>query len=264
MDTYQFKISNIIQMDTTKQMSLLRKTVMVYLIVFFSFPSFLHANNSLIIDRHINRIIIDPGISICENDINLEISKSLETAIQSHFDIEVLLTRQYDARLSINERIDIVNESHSDLLVSIQTNSIENDQAKWIEICYLNIMVDEKVLIQWVENQSVYKNSSGELKNIYRDLLINSKISESEILAKNVHSSISNHLEQAFPEIVDRGSKQAPLEILLDSSIPSIAVLIGSISNSQNCCFFSSEKFYKELVAGIVKGISAFINDKRI
>jgi N-acetylmuramoyl-L-alanine amidase len=248
----------------------------IAIIVLFFLPFNLYANDLLKIDRHVNRIIIDPGLGgnnkgaegctegVFAKDINLEISKTLSSVIQSQLNIEVLLTRQNDKKLSLEKRTEIINDSQSDLLISIQTNSHDNNRAKGIETYFLNIAIDERKLSRWIEKQPAYKDSSGELQNIIKDLLINSKISESETIAKHVQKSVCKHLNEIFPEVEDRGIKQAPFYILLGSNIPSIAIFTGFLSNPIDCKMLSSEKFQKELSVGIVKGIIAFINDKNL
>jgi N-acetylmuramoyl-L-alanine amidase len=235
-----------------------------------------NASDLLKVERHLKRIIIDPGLGGNDKgaegctewgfakDINLEISKTLASVIQSQLDIEVLLTRQNDKKLSLKKRTEIINDSQSDLLISIQTNSHDNNQAKGIETYFLNLAVDERKLAQWIEKQPAYKDSSGELQNIIKDLLVNSKISESEAIAKHVQKSVCKHLNEIFPEVEDRGIKQAPFYILLGSNIPAIAIFAGFLSNPIDCKMLSSEKYQKELSVGIVKGIIAFMNDKRL
>lgn len=239
-------------------------------------PFNLNASDLLKIDRYVNRIIIDPGLGgdkkgvkscsegVFAKDINLEISKTLSSVIQSQLGIEVLLTRQNDNKLSLERRTEIINDSQSDLLISIQTNSHENSRAMGVETYYLNLAVDERKLAKWFENQPSYKNSSGELQNIIKDLLVFSKISESETVAGHVQKSVCKHLIEVFPEVEDRGIKQAPFYILLGSKIPSIAIFTGFLSNPKDCKMLSSEKFHKELSVGIVKGIVAFVNDKNL
>ena len=243
---------------------------------FIFFPLNLLANDLLIVDRRVNRIIIDPGLGGSEKgkkacldntyakDINLNISKLLSKTIQEHLDIEVLLTRQDDKELSIENRLNIINNSKSDLLISIQTNSHENNLARGIETYFLNLFTEHNTSDEWVDKQPAYQQSSGDLRAIYKDLLIFSKMQESSTLAKHIQSSICEHLEKNFPEIVDRGTKQSPLEFLINSNISSIVVFTGFLSNPQDCEMLSSIKFQKELAEGIVKGIVEFMNDKSL
>jgi N-acetylmuramoyl-L-alanine amidase len=264
------------QIDMKRENKINFKIAITFFLVFFFLTLNLCANDLLKIDRHVKRIIIDPGLGgsekgaegctegIYAKDINLEISKTLAKAIQNQLDVAVLLTRQNDKKLSIKKRTDIVNESQSDLLISIQTNSHENNQAKGIETYFLNLALDEKELDQWIEKQPAYQKSSGELQKIIKALLLSSKISESGTIAKHVQFSVCKHLDERFPEIVDRGTKQAPFGILLGSNIPSIAIFTGFLSNTQDCKMLLSENFQKELTEGIVKGIIAFMNDKRL
>ena len=94
--------------------------------------------------------------------------------------------------------------------------------------------------------------------------LINSKISESATLAKHVQFSVNKVLKDTYPEIADLGIGQAPIEILLGSHIPSIAIFIGNISNDGDCKMLSSEIFWEKLSEGIVKGIIEFVNDNSL
>ena len=58
-----------------------------------------------------------------EKDLNLDISLSLRTVL-TNLGANVIMTRETDATLRINKRMDILNETNADLVISIHHNSV--------------------------------------------------------------------------------------------------------------------------------------------
>ena len=63
-----------------------------------------------------------------EKDINLNVALELVRRLRSHPEITVVLTRQSDVYLTLDERAQIANEREADLFVSIHTNSSESNK----------------------------------------------------------------------------------------------------------------------------------------
>ncbi|MDB7815640.1 N-acetylmuramoyl-L-alanine amidase family protein [Intestinimonas butyriciproducens] len=87
------------------------------------------------IDPEKSTIVIDPGHGgsrpgaryegIAEKDINLAVSKKLETLLKNH-GYNVVMTRSTDVDVGLYERADIANAVNADLFVSIHSNAAEN------------------------------------------------------------------------------------------------------------------------------------------
>jgi len=80
----------------------------------------------------------DPGVSTninIEKDINLEISKKLKS-LSNDREIKIILIRNTDENLSLNERVNFVNSQNADLLLSLHCNGFSKPEKKGVEVYY--------------------------------------------------------------------------------------------------------------------------------
>ncbi len=221
----------------------------------------------------IELIAIDPGFGGEKNGpygcgenvfakiINLQIAKKLAERIKNDLKIDVILTRGNDTNISLEKRATIVNTENADLLVSIQTNGSKYPSASGVETYILNIVTDSEVIRIASSANAQNSKDIAEMDSILQDLWQNSKVNESNILAKNVHKYLINQLKENDITIRNRGIKQAPFYILLATQMPTIIVQPGFITNPEECKLLRSDQYQNEISIGIVKGIRSYIRE---
>ncbi|MAF33633.1 MAG: N-acetylmuramoyl-L-alanine amidase [Desulfobacterales bacterium] len=221
----------------------------------------------------VKRIVIDPGHGghdfgapgyfkgIHEKNIVLQIAGKLAKKIRKKLGIEVVVTRNSDRYLSLEERTAIANTKNADLFISIHTNSAKNRQAYGIETYFLNLATDdEAILVAARENATSTKNIS-DLERILFDLMHNAKINESSRLAGYVQESLNQHMKRRYKRIKNKGVKQAPFYVLLGAQMPSILIETSFISNARECRRLLNADYQEHLAEAIVKGIKYYIRD---
>ena len=219
-------------------------------------------------------IAIDPdfggnrsGPPGCDNkiyakDINLQIAKKVAERIKKDLGINVLLTRDDDVDVSLEERCTFANTNKADLFISISTNGIENPSASGIETYFLNLVSDsDSIRIAAMENTKSDKNAT-ELEAILTDLIQNTKVNESDLLANSVQSHLCDKLKEKNKKIKNRGTKKAPFYVFLGAEMPAIVVNPGFITNPIECNLLSSQEYQDDISIGIVNGIRAFIMER--
>lgn len=223
----------------------------------------------------VHRIVIDPGHGgkdygapgyikgVHEKDVVLEISRKLAAQIREELGCEVLLTRNEDTYLTLEERTAIANTKKADLFISVHANAVRNRNAYGIETYFLNLTTDEEsIAVAARENATSEKNIS-ELQTILNDLMRNAKVNESSRLATYVQQDLSGHLDQNYSQIYDKGVKQAPFYVLLGAQMPSILIETSFISNSRECKRLTDPQYQDHLCRGIVKGVRRYIQETR-
>jgi N-acetylmuramoyl-L-alanine amidase len=223
----------------------------------------------------VGRIVIDPGHGgkdygapgyfkgVHEKDVVLEIARKLAGRIRSELGCEVLLTRDSDSYLTLEERTAIANTKKADLFISIHANASRNRNAYGIETYFLNLTTDEEsIAVAARENATSEKNIS-ELQTILDDLMRNAKVNESSRLATYVQKDLSRHLSGNYSQIHDKGVKQAPFYVLLGAHMPSILIETSFISNKRECGRLSDSQYQDHLCEGIVKGLRRYIRETR-
>ena len=217
-------------------------------------------------------MVIDPGHGgkdygapgyhrgVHEKKVTLEIAMRLAKQIKTELGLEVVLTRNGDRYLTLEERTAIANTKSADMFISIHTNASRDRRAYGIETYFLNLATDEEAIrVAAMENATSTKNIS-DLQKILYDLMQNAKINESSRLAAYVQSATVQHLKnKRYSRVKSKGVKQAPFYVLLGAQMPSILIETSFISNSRECERLVNSKYQTRLAEGIVQGIRNYI-----
>jgi len=220
----------------------------------------------------VRRVVIDPGHGgkdygapgylkgVHEKHVSLQIARQLAKKIKAELGLEVIMTRNRDQFLTLEERTAFANTKNADLFISIHTNASRDRRAYGIETYFLNLATDDEAIrVAAMENATSTKNIS-DLQKILFDLMQNAKINESSRLAAYVQSSTISHLKnKQYSRIKSKGVKQAPFYVLLGAQMPSILIETSFISNDRECKRLVSPKFQERLAEGIVEGIRSYI-----
>jgi N-acetylmuramoyl-L-alanine amidase len=220
----------------------------------------------------VRRVVIDPGHGgrdygapgylrgVHEKKVALQIARKLAKKIREELKLEVILTRNGDRFLTLEERTAFANTKNADLFISIHTNASRDRRAYGIETYFLNLATDEEAIrVAAMENATSTKNIS-DLQKILFDLMQNAKINESSRLAGFVQSAMIGHLKnKRYVRVKSKGVKQAPFYVLLGAQMPSILIETAFISNARECKRLVDPKFQERIAEGIVKGIRGYI-----
>ncbi len=220
----------------------------------------------------VRRIVIDAGHGgkdggapgyfkgVWEKNITLALAKKLADKVRRDIGCEVILTRDSDRFLTLEERTAMANTRNADLFISIHANACRSSGAHGIETYILNIATDEDAMqVAARENATSTKNIS-DLQMILHDLMRNAKINESSRFAGCVQSSIYRQLKKRYSRINNKGVKQAPFYVLLGAQMPAILIETGFISNKMECKRLVNPQYQDRLCEGIAKGIKEYID----
>lgn len=218
------------------------------------------------------RVVIDPGHGgkdpgavgpggLEEKHVVLEISRALAELIRQEIGCEVILTRDSDVFLPLEERTAIANTRKGDLFISVHANACPDRGGRGIETYFLNFTTDkESIRVAARENATSARNLS-DLQMILNDLMLHSKISESSKLAEHIQRRLVKELRGGYEGVVDKGVKKAPFYVLIGAQMPAVLVEASFITNRIEAERLASEA-YRQLVAkGIVAGIKSYIDE---
>jgi len=218
----------------------------------------------------VRRIVIDPGHGgkdkgasgpngLHEKDLTLAIARELKKAIERKTGCEVILTRTDDRFMSLEDRTAFANKHKADLFISIHTNAHEDKTRRGTETYFLNLAKDkESARVAALENAASQKKMS-DLEGILRELMRNTKISESSRLARDVQANIVHKVRPQYRELRDLGTKQAPFFVLVGAEMPSILVETAFITNDAEERLLKDKSFQRSVAAGISGGIESYV-----
>jgi N-acetylmuramoyl-L-alanine amidase len=219
----------------------------------------------------IHRIVIDPGHGgrdpgcigkggTQEKTIVLDICQQLKKLLGNHQGLEVILTRETDIYIPVENRTVIANQKQADLFISVHANSNPSRKRSGVETFYLNFSHDPSVIeTAALENATSTKNIS-EMRSILEKIVKNSKFVESKKLAESIHKSLLGTLDKTYKDIKDLGHKGGPFWVLIGVEIPSILVEVSYLSNAKEETRLKNSQYRQLIARGIYNGIMEYIH----
>jgi len=223
----------------------------------------------------VHRVVIDPGhggkdpgtvnrsLGLEEKNITLDIAKRLNAILNEHAELEIILTRPRDEYVALEERAAIANSNQGDIFISIHTNSAPRLTARGIESYYLNITADPRAMEVAAQENAMGSKSMAEMRSILDQILQNSKIVESKILAQYIQENMVGNLKIKFAGIENLGVKKAPFYVLLGAQMPSALVEVSFLSCNEEASRLAMPTYRQAIAAGLYLGIINFIQSFR-
>jgi N-acetylmuramoyl-L-alanine amidase len=109
------------------------------------------------------------------------------------------------------------------------------------------------------QENAMSSKSMAEMRTILDQILQNSKIAESKILAQYIQDSMVGNLRTKFTGIEDLGVKKAPFYVLLGAQMPSALVEVSFLSCNDEANRLATPAYRQAIAAGLYLGIINFI-----
>ncbi|HEY5626337.1 MAG TPA: N-acetylmuramoyl-L-alanine amidase [Nitrospira sp.] len=216
-------------------------------------------------------IVIDPGHGgkdpgahgrrgTEEKDITLKVALKLRHLLSKQPGIRVLMTRERDVFVELEDRAKFANGNEADLFVSIHVNSHPQRSVRGIEIYHFGQAKDDRALeVAARENGTPLSSTGVGWEYLVADLLTAKKIEESLDLAWNAKEAMIAHMNGHYA-LVDHGVKTAPFYVLRFTSMPSILAEIAYISNAQEEQLLRTNAFTTRVAESLRDGVNAFLS----
>lgn len=204
----------------------------------------------------------DPGAigpsGLQEKEVVLSMALLLAEEVKSKLGWEVVLTRNDDTFIPLEERTAIANKVGADLFVSLHVNASVNAAAHGIETYYLNFSKNEKAAAVAARENGTSLRAVSDLEQILFDLMAHSKIQESSRLATDIQNALIAGITKEFGEVKNLGVKQGPFYVLLGANMPSVLVEAAFLSNPHEETRLATRQYQKETTKAIIDGLRAY------
>jgi N-acetylmuramoyl-L-alanine amidase len=224
----------------------------------------------------IKTVIIDPGhggydpgthgVSTLEKDLVLSVGKKLRDLLTEKYpQIKVIMTRDKDVFIPLFQRAKIANDANADLFISIHANFMPKSSVTLGTETYvmglhtaeynLDVAKRENAAILLEEN---YKNNydydpnSPEghiLFSMYQNAYLNQSIQFGQFV-ENQYASHANRKS--------RGVKQAGFVVLKATSMPSVLLEIGFLSNREEENYLKTDNGKQKIAESIFNGFTEY------
>lgn len=195
-----------------------------------------------------------------EKELVLDVVLRLRRALKKQ-GLNVVLTRDDDRYVALEERTAIANDARADLFLSIHANAAKAKSARGFETFYLSLEATDETAKRLAERENAaFSEATGSqwnpedpLLSILGDMIATEQSHESNAFARLV--------EAEFKELRvggSRGVKQAPFVVLMGLQMPASLLEIGFVTNPKDEASLRREAHRDHIVTAIAKAVEHF------
>ncbi len=205
----------------------------------------------------------DPGAmgrsGVKEKNVVLDIAKRLKRRLEDR-GFEVIMTRNSDKFISLEERARIAARAKGDLFLSVHANANRSRSINGTEVYYARDSAQalksneifEKNCKLYFSQLSMAKNSPP-VEQILTAILSQNKQFESQKLAQHLSK---NTLDDG--ETKSRGSRMAGFYVLKNTSMPAVLVEVGYLTNKSEETLLKTSSYRQKIAEMLAKGIADY------
>lgn len=224
-------------------------------------------------------IVIDPGhggrdpgaLGANSKEKNIALSIALKTGEyieQNLKNVKVLFTRSTDVFMELRDRPKFANENNADLFISIHANWISKNTIKGAETWIMGPAQNEQNLeVAMKENEVILLEDDFSTKYegfdpkstesyIMFTVMQNAFQKQSTMLASSIQSQLKNRAGR-----IDRGVKQSGFWVLYMTTMPSVLIETGFITNAEEEKYLNSKEGQDYIASAIFRATRDYINE---
>lgn len=170
----------------------------------------------------------------------------------------VVLTRESNAYLSLEERTAIANGENAQLFVSIHLNSWATADQGGVATFLLDTSDDSQALRLAARENGTEVSAVSELQKVLAGLYRKEQVAQSLKLAEAIHQQTLSSGRSVLPALTDRGVKRAMFYVLVGATMPAVLVEPSFITHPDEAQALTTEVYRDRIAAGIAAGIARY------
>jgi len=223
----------------------------------------------------VKTIMIDPGhggsdsgttgkMGTKEKDITLDIAKKLKERLKKYGRYNVLMTREQDITLPLNQRVELARSSRADIFISVHLNYLPSRPINIIETYYFGPSSDDKTL-KLAEQENVGSQYSlSDFKEIIEKIGETLKFQESKELAASIQKNLFLNIRKQNGNVHNFGIKRAPFVVLLGVDVPAVLAEVSCLSNRDEEIELNTGNHRESIARYLEVGILDYLNKGEI
>ena len=224
---------------------------------------------------HIRTVVIDPGHGghdpgcsghgSHEKNIVLAVGKYLRENLRMHYpSLNVMMTRTSDVFVPLHQRAALANNNHADLFISIHCNAFSRSSARGTETYVLGLhATDENLEVAKRENEAIllednYQENYGFDPNspeahIMLSMFQNAFLEQSISFAEKFQRQAKRNTG-----LNNRGVKQAGFLVLRQTTMPSVLVETGYLTNATDEAYLETTNGQRAVADALLDAFSEY------
>ena len=234
--------------------------------------------NSSVIKNNEFVVVLDPGHGgkdpgaeaggYRESNLMLELALAVKESLIRNTDFKVILTRNEDVFLSLDDRITIATQSGADLFISLHADAVIEGEASGTTVYLLSENATDKMSAQLASRHDRSEilrdvDLSG-IDSQVASVLIDIARQETKPRNQAVASFILQVFKEQITELSSQPLRYAAFSVLKSPDIPSILIEAGFMSTSSDLQNLITPKWRIEFADALSEAISRWqIKDKQ-
>lgn len=193
-----------------------------------------------------------------EKEVVLAVAQALRDLLAGK-GLNVILTRDSDIYVPLENRTVIANQKSADIFISIHANANRKKARRGVQTFFLNFSPDPQVVEIAARENATSTRTISQMKDTLAKIVKNSKIMESRDLADKIQRNLVKSLAGRYSAVEDLGVRGGPFWVLIGGEMPSVLVEISHLSNPEEEERLRSGPYRKQVAQGIYDGILEYM-----
>jgi N-acetylmuramoyl-L-alanine amidase len=218
--------------------------------------------------RRVHTVVVDPGHGgrdpgaighggLREKDVNLSIARMLAERLEAR-GFSVVLTRDDDRTLSLEERTARAESADGDVFISIHANASRRSGARGIEVYTLDANHERHSLDVAARENGVPAARLDPLQRALARIQVGEVGAHSARLAGLIHERVIRAARSRDRALPDLGVKKGPFYVLFMSSMSSVLVETGFVTNRHDAGLLRSDRYRAMIAEQIAVGVDRY------
>ena len=212
-------------------------------------------------------IVIDPGHGgedvgvrgaggVEEKQVTLDVARRLRGLIENRLGIRVVLTREDDRAVSLDERAALANNSKADLFLSLHANAALAPGVSGAEVFHAQLDRESEDALRSADEAvalPVLGGGSRKIDVIRWDLAQARHVSASGMFAGLLEEDLRAHVAMG-----PRPLQEGPLRVLMGADMPAALVEMAYLTNPDQAAAAKTEAYQTSVTQGIYDAVLRF------
>lgn len=218
--------------------------------------------------RSVSRVLLDPGhggvdpgaigaAGLKEKDVTVDVARRAAKVLSAD-GLTVLLTRDDDRTVSLEQRAALANGAAADLFVSIHCNAAENRAKRGVETYVLDTASDVVAGRVAARENATSVAAGAEIGSILASLRLSDHAKSSVRLAELMQRAALASVRSGYPDVHDGGVHRAGFYVLVGARMPSVLFETSYISNETEEAKLGDESYRQRLAEAVANAIKAY------
>ena len=217
-------------------------------------------------------IVIDPGhggteegargpAGGLEKTVTMSVARRLKASLEARLGVRVILTREADAAVGLDERAAVANNNKADVFISLHANASVRPAAAGAEVFYLSLEEygDEAQRAASAPRAAlpVFGGGVRDIEVVPWRMAQVRHIDRSGQLAREIEAALRGRVTMS-----PRALMQAPLRVLVGANMPAVLVEMGFMTNPEQEAQLARAEYQNDIVQALVEAVIRFRDNR--